>query len=283
MSWSLDSFLPIELTHAEPAVEDAGGDPSGWPVPAWTPAATEASLERNGAATAILSLTSPGAPIAGSDAGARDLARKANEYCATLRDSNPQRYGFFAAMPNALDTEGTLAEIAYALDHLSADGVTLFTRYGDGNNYLGHRALAPIWAELNRRRAVVFIHPTHPVDTNKVNPKLLQPSVDYPHETTRTVLDILMSNTRRDNPDCRIILPHAGGTLPWIFPRTTTMLRGIPREQTPLGKTYEEMWAEFRSFYFDLALSSSHAGLDLLLKIVPDDHILYGKASAEDP
>lgn len=222
-------------------------------------------------------MTAPGAPIAGSDEGARALARAANEYCAALRDKNPQRFGFFAALPNALDTAGTLAEIAYALDHLKADGVTLFTRYGDGNYYLGHEKIAPIWTELNARQAIVFIHPTHPADTNRVNPSLLQPTLDYPHETTRTTVDLLMSNTRKRNPNCKIILSHAGGTLPWIFSRFTTSLRGLPREKTPHGKTYEEYVEELRSFYYDLAGSCSHQVLDLVLQMIPDDHILYGE------
>jgi predicted TIM-barrel fold metal-dependent hydrolase len=210
--------------------------------------------------------------------GARRLAREANEYCARLRDAQPQRYGFFAALPNALDTQGTLAEIAYALDVLKADGVTLFTRYGNGNYYLGHSDLAPIWKELNTRSAVVFIHPTHPVDTSTVSPVLLQPTLDYPHETTRTVYDMILSNTKRNNPNCKVILPHAGGNLPWIYPRSMTLLRGLPQDRLPAyNKTYEEVWEDFRSFYFDVALSQSHEGLDLLRSRVPDDHILYGK------
>src|SRR5258708_7135487 len=108
------------------AVEAASGDPSGWPVPNWNPADSEASLIRNGAKTAILSLTAPGAPIAGDGQAGRELARKANEYCAKLRDENPQQWGFFAALPSLLDTQGALSEISYALDILKADGVTVF-------------------------------------------------------------------------------------------------------------------------------------------------------------
>ena len=155
--------------------------------------------------------------------------------------------------------------------------MTLFTRYGSGNNYLGHKSFDPIWAELSARSAVVFIHPTHPVDATRVNERLLQPTVDYPHETTRTAVDLLLSRNRSRFPNCKIILSHAGGTLPWIIPRVTTKLRGLTAEQTPYGVTYDEMMNDFRSFYFDLALSSSHTALDLLFKVVPSDHILYGK------
>lgn len=82
-----------------------------------------------------------------------------------------------------------LLKIAYALDTLGADGVTVFTRYGEGHTYLGNPSLEPIWAELNRRKCVVFVHPTHPVDTTMVNRQLPQPAIDYPHETTRTAME----------------------------------------------------------------------------------------------
>ena len=108
-----------EAARADPdnnpeAVEAAGGDPSGWHVPLWSVKSSEASMARNGATTAILSLTSPGAPIAGSQEGARKIARQANEVCAQMRDDGPSRFGFFAAMPDLLDTEGTISEIEFA-------------------------------------------------------------------------------------------------------------------------------------------------------------------------
>jgi predicted TIM-barrel fold metal-dependent hydrolase len=97
---------------------------------------------------------------------------------------------------------------------LKADGVTLFTRYGDGNYYLGHEKFKPIWDELDKRAAVVFIHPTHPVDITPVNKLLAQPIIDYPHETTRTAVDLIVSDTIRTHRNVKIILSHAGGTHP---------------------------------------------------------------------
>ncbi|GFF44909.1 2-amino-3-carboxymuconate-6-semialdehyde decarboxylase [Aspergillus udagawae] len=140
------------------AIEDAGGDPSGWPTPHWSATRSELLMNRLGVQTAILSVTAPGACILKGTASFA-LARQLNEYAAELRDRNPQRFGFFASIPSLLDTDATLSEIAYALDTLHADGVTLFTRYGDSNVYLGHRSLEPIWAELDRRNRY---HPCQP-------------------------------------------------------------------------------------------------------------------------
>ncbi|KAF7155437.1 hypothetical protein CNMCM5623_007508 [Aspergillus felis] len=243
------------------AVEDAGGDPSGWPTPQWSTTRSELLMNRLGVQTAILSVTAPGACILKGTASFA-LARQLNEYAAELRDRNPQRFGFFASLPSLLDTDATLSEIAYALDTLHADGVTLFTRYGDSNVYLGHRSLEPIWAELDRRKCVVFVHPTHPVDTTPVNPKMPQPVVDYPQETTRSAMDMILQ----------------GGALPYLISRVATPMRRAPDVAASyrMGTTYEQVMRDFRSFYYDLALSSSPQVLDMALKMIPRDHLLFG-------
>lgn len=234
-------------------------------------------MKRLGIKTAVLSLTAPGACILKGQAS-YDLARKCNEYCAELRDKDPNKWGFFATLPSLLDTEAALAEIAYALDVLKADGVTVFTRYGAGNTYLGHADLEPIWKELDARKAVVFVHPTHPVDTTKVNAKMPQPLIDYPHETTRTAMDMIIAGTRRKFPNCKVILSHAGGALPYLISRVATPLQAVPdlMAKSGMGLTHEQAMADFRSFHFDVALSASPPVLQMLQATVPHDHILYG-------
>lgn len=262
------------------AVEENGGDPSGWPTPEWSLELSQRMMEKLGIQTSILSVTAPGACIL-QGKPSHDLARRLNLECARIRDQDPDRFGFFANLPDILDTQAALSEIRYASDVLKADGVTLFTRYGEGNTYLGHPDLQPIWNELNRRACVVFIHPTHPVDTNTVNPNMPQPMVDYPHETTRTAYDMLLQGTLVRFSACKVILSHAGGTLPYLISRTATPLRKAPDvlARSRVGTTHDEIMAGYRSFYYDLALSASPGVLNMLLASVPHDHILYGVSS----
>ncbi|RHZ50185.1 hypothetical protein CDV55_102112 [Aspergillus turcosus] len=272
-------FVPpiYRKAYKNAAVEDAGGDPSGWTTPQWTATRSELLMDRLGVRTAILSVTAPGACIL-KGAASFTLARQVNEYAAELRDRNPQRFGFFASLPSLLDTDAALSEITYALDTLHADGVTLFTRYGDSNVYLGHPSLEPIWAELDRRKCVVFVHPTHPLHTTPVNPKMPPPVLDFPHETTRSAMDMILQGTRSKYPNCKVILSHAGGALPYLISRVATPMRRAPDMAASyrIGTTYEQVMRDFRSFYYDLALSSSPQVLDMALKMIPRDHLLFG-------
>ena len=254
-------------------LDNAGGDPSGWYTPPWSEQEDRDFSKSVGNKTTILSVTAPGACIEKDPVQAAKLARDCNEYCASLKQNDPAAYGFFASLPSLFDTQASLTEIAYAFDHLAADGVTLFTRYGDGEAYLGHAKFAPIWSELNKRKAVVFVHPTHPVNTHLVHPSLPQPMFDYPHETGRTAMSMLVCNTLQRFPDCKVILSHAGGTLPYLIYRAATMLPVTPMN---VGKSTEQLLMEAGDFYYDLALSSNPATLKALYEIAKPGHILFG-------
>lgn len=242
-------------------------------MPSWTVEGSKEVSKAVGTGTAILSVTAPGPCIEKDAIKSAALARNLNEYSAKLRDGDPEGFGFFASLPSPEETKRCVEEIKYSFDQLKADGVILFTRYGSDNHYLGHPDFRPVWAELNRRKAVVFVHPTHAVDTNWVNPKSPQPMYDYPHETTRAAMDLIMSNNLREFPDCKIILSHAGGTMPYLIYRVATML-----ELTPMtvGKSRQDVLDDAQKFYFDLALSAGPISLDVLLSFAKPGHILFG-------
>jgi 6-methylsalicylate decarboxylase len=155
-----------------------------------------------------------------------------------------------------------------------ADGIILFTRYGSDNHYLGHPDFLPIWSALNDRKAVVFVHPTHAVDTHLVNPNLPQPMFDYPHETGRTAIDLILSNTLASTAqNCKIILSHAGGTLPYLIYRVAAM---IPHTRWHINKSREQIVDEASRFYFDTAISANEITFASLFKLARKGHVLFG-------
>ncbi|KDN68280.1 putative amidohydrolase [Colletotrichum sublineola] len=255
------------------ALNEEGGDPSGWYVPQWTIESDRELCKSIGVKTAILSHTAPGPGIKSDLCDASGLARKLNEFSATVRDSDPEHYGFFASVPSLTDTSLCLAEIRYALDELKADGIMLMTRYGSDNHYLGHADFIPIWQELNARKAVVLVHPTHPVDVNLVNKCLPQPMMDYPHETARTAMDLILSDTFRSHArNCRIILSHGGGTLAMVVSRVAGLALLTPF----INKSAEKIREEIGWFYYDTAMCSSPEQLAALQVIAKPGHILFG-------
>lgn len=227
-----------------------------------------------GIRTAILSVTAPGPCIEKESTKAAKLARECNDYVGRLRDQYPSRFGFFASLPSLLDTKVALNEIAYAFDTLHADGIILYTRYGSDNHYLGHPDFKPIWDELSRREAVVLVHPTHAVDIQWVNKSLPQPMFDYPHETGRAAMDLLTSGMLRQCSGCKIILSHAGGTLPYLVYRAAGML---PYTPVSIKRSTEDIVAEARNcFYFDTAISANPITFAALLKFAKPGHVLFG-------
>jgi aminocarboxymuconate-semialdehyde decarboxylase len=248
------------------ALERNGGDASGTVIPTWSPDAALAFMDTNRIQTGVLSLTAPGV-VGWKDAERQSMARRVNEYVADLGIRHPQRFGSFATVPLP-DVEGALSEVAYAFDQLKADGVILLSNYG--GRYLGSPEFEPLWRELDRRAAVVFIHPAQPPMSRAdgVNGAL----VDYPFDTTRTAVQLVLSGVVERYPNVRIVLSHAGGFIPYVSHRVAELASYFD----PAAPDAEGMLDRFRRFYFDLALSSSPAALPTLLAFAGSDHILYG-------
>ncbi|KAL7932233.1 hypothetical protein V8C35DRAFT_281843 [Trichoderma chlorosporum] len=264
-------FIP--QVYRDAFAKSADGDLSGWMLPEWTVKSTLKLMEKHRIGASILSITSPGTSILNDDLpGANALSRAINKSAAALRDEHPSRLGFFATLPpvTTVNMAAVLDEVTYAFDELHADGVTLFTRYGP--HYLGHETFRPLWAELDRRNAVAFIHPTHSVGHDTVSSALPQPVIDYPHETTRTAVDLIQQGVLASFPAVKVILSHAGGTLPYLAMRAAHLAADARFSTLSAGDFLDRA----KNFYFDIALSSNPIQLDLLLAFAKPGHVLYG-------
>src|SRR5688572_33366381 len=158
----------------------------------------------------MLSITAPGVWF-GDAQEARALAREMNDYAAAKMVSDYKgRFGLFAVLPLP-DVDGSLREIEHVFDTLKADGVGLLTSYG--NQWLGDKAFVPVFEELNRRRALVYVHPTDAACCPNLVPGVAAQMLEYPTDTTRTIASLIVSGTASRTPDVRYVFSHAGGTL----------------------------------------------------------------------
>jgi predicted TIM-barrel fold metal-dependent hydrolase len=253
------------------AVKDAGGSPDGWYIPEWSPEGEQQLRDTYGVKTVMLSLPVPGPPVQKGQDGAK-IARMANDFCAKLRDAEPSKFGILAAVPSLLEKDLVLQELDYAYDVCKTDGITLFSRYGDGHKYLGHPDFDYLWEALNKREAVVHVHPTHTTFLEWFNKNTPQPLVDFPLETTKAALDLVINGHMRRYPKVKIILSHGGGTLPYLISRTASTL-GCMR---PEAFDTDQMIEDAKKFYFDVAVTGHEIPLSLLQDFAQPDHILFG-------
>lgn len=235
--------------------------------PQWSPAISIEAMDRNGIGAAITSISAPGVWF-GDVAEACRLARECNEYAAQMKCDFPRRFGLFAtlALP---DVETSLREIDYAFGALAADGVVLMTNY-DGR-YPGEEAFRPVFDELNRRKAVVFFHPTIGPYKNPLA-HIPVPSLEFPFDTTRAIVSLLYSGTLARCRDIRFIFSHAGGAVPFLAQRIARLTaRPEFKQAVPDG-----VLAELGRLYFDTALSANLFAFDPMRRLVPVSNILFG-------
>ncbi len=245
-------------------LERHGGDPSGWNSPPWSPEEAISYMDSLEIATGVLSLTAPSIEGWAGEERA-DMARRVNDYGADLVQRRTDRFGFFAtlALP---DLDAALIEVGRAFDELKVDGVVLMSNYE--GVYLGHPSFEPIWKELDRRGAVVYIHPSKP--QLPLLPGIPAPITDYPFDSTRTAIDLVTAGHMTRFRSIKVILSHAGGFLPYTAARFAELLHALD-----LKRTVEVLTSDMQAFYFDTALSTPTA-LPSLLAFAAPGHILFG-------
>ncbi len=217
----------------------------------------------------MTSLSNPGAWF-GNAAEARNLARMANDYAADMMRDHPGRFGMLASL-SLPDVDGSLLEIEYALDVLKADGIGLLTSYGD--KWPGDPAFAPVFEELNRRRATVYFHPTSADCCSALIRGVPAPAVEYMFDTTRAIVSLLFTGSLSKYQGIKFIFSHAGGATAPIVERISR-LATVDKEVAALLPNGPR--AEMKRLYFDTATSTNPENLGAVLRLVGSDRIVFG-------
>lgn len=236
----------------------------------WSAAAGIEAMDAGGVQTAVLSTTTPGVWF-GDVAEARRMARNMNDFGAEIVRAYPGRYGLFGVLPLP-DIDASLAELTYVLDTLRADGIGVLSSYG--TKWLGDPSFEPVWAELNRRKAVVFSHATAPDCCKTVMPNFDPTTIEFNTDTARTIINLINSGAAERYPDIRFVFSHAGGTIAALAGRylgaqvASNVLRSEAAADTKLG--------QLRRFFYDTAGSANIVNMQALKMIVPMTQVVLG-------
>jgi 6-methylsalicylate decarboxylase len=269
MSLTVDLHQHVIPDFYWDASNEDGNAAGGITPPRWSLGGAIAYLDEARIDVAVPSISTPGVHF-GDDAAARTLARRVNEYLAEVKRDRPDRFGGFAALPLP-DVDGSLEQIEYAFDVLELDGVSLMTNAG--GSYLGDRRFDPIFAELQRRRTVVFIHPTASPDPIAHTLGLPDALLDYPVDTSRAIAKLHYSNTFARTPDVKYVFPHAGGTIPFVASRFAIVdeMNVIPsaEQRGPFTQTVKRL-------YWDTASAFSDPVLHMLRSVTGLENVVFG-------
>lgn len=234
----------------------------------WTPAQSIELMDQNGITASLVSISTPGI-WAGGAAASANLARRCNEYAAHMISQYPGRFGWAAALPLPA-SDASLTEIAYAFDMLGADAVGLMTSYD--NKWLGDASFDPVFEELNRRAAVVFVHPTAADCCVNLLPEVRAGFIEFPFDTTRAIVNLLYSGAFARYPRLRFIFSHGGGAMPMLNARIKAPASQAQlAAQVPHGVDYE-----LRRHYYDTVTVTNPPAYAALSKLIPNSQILFG-------
>ena len=233
----------------------------------WSQEKSLEDMDRAGVAMAVLSVNNV---WAGDDARAIKLARECNEYAAKMAHDHKGRYGRFCCLPLP-NIDASLKELAYGLDVLKCDGVSMMTSYGD--KWLGDPSFLPVMEELNRRKAVVYTHPTTANCCGELLPNIADAIIEFGTDTTRAIASLVFFGTMKRCPDLRFIFSHAGGTMPYLVWRFEAQSR---QKATAGNLPADGVFPALRRQYYDCAQAATPVTMQALTKLVPVSQVLFG-------
>src|SRR6266404_702625 len=259
--------------HSHPVLPFGQGAPigPGQKQPDWSVESALSYMDEHDISACVLSDPDSANHARGQEA--RDIARRVNETLADIVSRHPGRFGAVAPLPGQ-DADGTMAEIAYALDTLKMDGVSTSTSISDV--YLGEPQFDPRFEELNARGATLFLHPTFTKATQTLLIGLNPHVLEFMFDTTRMIANMVATGAKKRFSNIQIISTLGGGTIPYLVNRIQMLEHAFGVGPGRLELSPEEVREGIASFYYDLTAATSEAQLEAILKLVPVSQLVMG-------
>jgi predicted TIM-barrel fold metal-dependent hydrolase len=261
---SNERIVDVHAHYYPPALK-ALGTPG--PMNAWSLDRHLEEMDIAGVTRSLLSITTPGVVVTGERG--RALTRESNEYAAKVSRDHVGKLGFFTYV-QLDDLDAALKEMEYGFDTLKAQGVGLFTSYGQ--RWLGDPQFDPLFAELDRRKAVVYVHPTGPACCSRLIPSVVDTLIEYGTDTTRAIASYIYQGAARRFPNVKMIWSHSGGTMPYLIER----FDGADRSEAAKAQAPDGFRAAASKFFYDIAQASNPVATRALRSVVPAQHIVFG-------
>ena len=235
----------------------------------WSPEMSLAEMDAAGIDAAVLTMATPGVWF-GDRKQAQRLSRVCVEFGAETKARWPRRFAYFAPLPLP-DVEDSLATIDLAFNNLAADGICLLSSYGD--TWLGDPMFDKVFDALDRRKAIVFVHPTTPAACKNIVRGLPDAILEFLFDETRAIANLLYSGTFSRCSNIRFVFTHGGAALPGLAHRIGHALTRLPQLA---ARVPEGAQALLSRLYFDMTNSGSRMHLAALPHLVPADNLLFG-------
>jgi predicted TIM-barrel fold metal-dependent hydrolase len=242
----------------------------------WSPQMSLEQMDKFGIGVAILSMTQNGELLYNGTAKGRAAVRAGNEYGAELMQQYPKRFGLMGGIPLP-DIEGSLREVEYAYDTLKVDAIGIYTNDNQGR-WPGDPYFEPLWQELNRRNAIVYMHPLAPTCCSDLKYGAAASMVEYDFDVTRGVVSLVVNGVMFRYPNIRFMTVHSGGTVPMLAGRMNDRIPRGAEQYLPNG-----LYAELRKWYYDIAHATFPWPYAAMKAFMPESQILFGTDYAPEP
>jgi predicted TIM-barrel fold metal-dependent hydrolase len=250
--------------------------PGGTSNRPWSPQLSLESMEKFNIGVAILSMTQNGELLYNGTEKGRAAVRAGNDFGARLMQDHPTKFGLMGGIPMP-DIDGSLREVEYVYDTLKVDAIGIYSNDNKGR-WPGDPYFEPLWQELNRRKAIVYMHPLAPPCCSNLKYGPNAAMVEFDFDVTRAVASIIVNGVMFRYPDIRFMTVHSGGAVPMLVGRMKDRVPAGSEKYLPNG-----LYAEVRKWYFDIAHASFPWPMAALRAFMPESQILFGTDYAPEP